>query len=293
MGEHEAAGSSRLTTWVVWVLGAGLFLAYILPAVKVRAIFSDDKNLRLADVNFFMYGTGHGWILDLGKAGIVAAIVAACAYSPRDRRTQAWLVTVGALLGLLLPIYVGSKLGSDASLGIGLWLLAVACGVSAILPWVLQSEDAKPKPELNRWLTEPIGGKTFNLAGMPFPAESSPLPVVRDSMQMSAIESNPASLLQSQHPGSAFRAVIEVSLPGFADGQSVKLTWMTPSGTGLYVGQTAAKSDGTAAFRFMTPIGQRAGTYDVRASSDNGTFSTAKVSVPEETGVSIGQDFIE
>lgn len=146
--EHQIGLSSPRLLLVSAVLAIGLILAYALPAVTSSSdddYYSDSSDsLSFGDLGKVMdFYYGDGWIFDLSRAGVIVAIAVAAFGFPQDkRRLQLAVITVGSLLGLILPIYVFSKMERNDALGIGLWGFGAACVLGAILSWILEGPDS-------------------------------------------------------------------------------------------------------------------------------------------------------
>jgi len=147
--------SMMQTLAVLGALGMGLLFALALPA----AHFSADMGLfgsYSPTISFsgLVDGLSHygGGTWSVYFAGLGFLLAAGAAFGlPGETKTPAWLVTIGALMGLLVPwraLALISKVTSEASdqgvaasgsLASGLVLAALACGTAAAIPWIARA----------------------------------------------------------------------------------------------------------------------------------------------------------
>lgn len=139
MDDVRETRSVGLATAVVATLGIGLILGYALIWVS-----ADADAIKLARVGSVLDLYGDGWILDLARAGVLLALIAALAFPRSQQMPRAVCISAGALTALALPLAVLAKLAPLDSPGAGLILFALAAGITAIIPWLAPYCFANP-----------------------------------------------------------------------------------------------------------------------------------------------------
>lgn len=254
--EGFADRRSMTLLWsVVGVLGLGVVLAYSLPALNEPGdYYGAPSKVSLMQVNYALNLSGSGWFLDFLKAGILVAIVAAIAFPKRDRVLQGVIITSGSLLGLCLPYWIHGYLGRGESIGPGLWLIAIACLIAALLPWMLprwQESRASAASPSSSSLDRPSEASATVTSGA-IASRSIGLPFVIDPAQGA--------------PGSTARAAAR----RFDPGQPVSIEWIDGSGSSRILAETIASSSGDIDVPIAVPADLPPGAYTVRAKAANG-----------------------
>jgi hypothetical protein len=248
MNEITDRRSPKLVWGVSGVLGVGLLLAYILPALKEPGDYYDGPSrVSMVELNYFLHLSGNGWILDLAKAGIVTAIVAAFAFPRQDRQTQAVVITIGSLIGLYLPFWIHGKLSGGESLGAGLWILGLACAIAAALPWLLPKLEESQADSVATSSASTVYGPTSAMT----PGSRLPF-VVRPA---------------AGAPGSPTRAMAR----NFDAGQTVSIEWIDESGSAQKIAETTASPSGEIDVAITVPANLSPDAYTLRARAANGT----------------------
>lgn len=143
MHEQRSAG---LIVSVLACLGLGTIFAYSLPAIS-GGFWGGVKLTQLAAVIEIF--SDKGWLIGLGRLGVIAAAVSAIAFPPSQRVLQAWCVTLGSLAPMPLVLWLWGELGSGedgSSLGSGAILASLCFIASAVIPWVFVAHQS-PQPK--------------------------------------------------------------------------------------------------------------------------------------------------
>ena len=135
---------------VVVILVGGWLLANRMPAVDL----DDGGSLSLAEVSDTLGLLGEGWVFTLAWFAGVMTLVAAIVFPPSERFARAFAVTAGAITTMICPYFVATRLDrideQASSLGSGLIVAWIACGIAALVPWVALLWRDRSKPAFGR-----------------------------------------------------------------------------------------------------------------------------------------------
>ena len=253
---------SKLLMWgVIGAAGVGFLAAFTMPAATALGETAGLGELQAASTM-----VGYDWIFYLSFAGLVASVIAACAFGRRQSGVQGAAITVGALIGLILPFVAYQVLAEFfISMGAGLWVYALSCVAVAVLPWVVRPYEASNRPS-------PSPSPTLRFL------ETSP-PVTTLAAPFE-IKVSPESGL----PGTR----VTVKLTGCTPWSAVTVEWHRARGSWEQIWSDTVTS-GAVSFTYTVPENDPPGTRTVAARSGNRRTTAlfdvqgAKVSLPEVT----------
>lgn len=148
--EFNRAPSTGQRIAVLVALGIGLLCALALPSIKIEAsmgLFGGSRTGNIGDLLRGLNNDGRAWSVWVAAIGVIVAVLAAFQL-PAESPGPAWVVTLGSLTTLLVPLEAQAMLGdigkqsaneglmASGSLSSGLILASLAFIAPAITPWV-------------------------------------------------------------------------------------------------------------------------------------------------------------
>lgn len=253
------------------ILFAGFILSYLLPAATISDGWFGSETIRMSELNHRLQDGGGGVFSDLTKIGIAIAIVAAFGFPLADRVAQGILVSFGSVLALTLPVLllIGHEQGDK--IGAGLWVLGIACVVSAAAPWVL------PKFEQPRAHPTSTSSSSPQFTLPMRPALAAPVPVPQRQPLVATPSFRFPFVLGPSSGGAG--ATVRALARGFMPGQRVSIEWVSNSGPAAVVAEGIASPSGEIDVEFTPPPDQMPGVYTVRAKAPGGVRWSASFQV--------------
>jgi hypothetical protein len=145
-GEGMDLAKPRSARTVPLLLLGGVLLAWVLPFMSVSSFFFGSLPVRLFGGELSVFGAfnelGYGWLPWLSLLGMGVAAIAS--FSMDASKERALTVTLGAVVGLILPVVVVFgviKINEESSglaamsPGLGLVVWVLACAAAIILIW--------------------------------------------------------------------------------------------------------------------------------------------------------------
>lgn len=188
--------SKAMVYGVAGVLVAGAICAYAFPSLKFDgySVFgtSVNESASFGDLKLGLDVADKGWLYDLARLGVIAAIIAAIAFPVAQSGAQRLVIALGCIAGVSLPIYVFTQLEDGVSAGAGLILLLIACSLAGIMALFVPVEPAE-SPRLSDGITPFSPSAVAIDPSAPYMRVATTSPTTTPSLRLTPVSGTPGS----------------------------------------------------------------------------------------------------